>query len=245
MLLMELLETYPEASLLKEKFPKLYDYAYFVKVLDWQEEYAVADKNPEVIDEIEFWQMLLESGLISKEEYEKKLSSLPRYASRTEGIAFRDTNEVSFRKKRPPFHVIVHELGHCYFKEPDPTWNSTYGGGEWLLWIVLRHNLKGFTEEHIKNYMQLLKLNFENPQRLYEILTEKSLEVAKKFGIDNVKTLEELCMYCGWIPPQGDKTLFNQSFLVNVLSSIEYRDFLLLWLEILRSLTTSGFPSLT
>lgn len=72
MLLMELLETYPEASLLKEKFPKLYDYAYFVKVLDWQEEYAVADKNPEVIDEIEFWQMLLESGLISKEEYEKK-----------------------------------------------------------------------------------------------------------------------------------------------------------------------------
>lgn len=72
--------------------------------------------------------------------------------------------------------------------------------------------------------MQLLKLNFENPQRLYEILTEKSLEVAKKFGIDNVKTLEELCMYCGWIPPQGDKTLFNQSFLVNVLSSIEYRD---------------------
>lgn len=92
--------------------------------------------------------------------------------------------------------------------------------------------------------MQLLKLNFENPQRLYEILTEKSLEVAKKFGIE-ANSLKELCMYCGWMPPQGDKTLFNQSFLVNVLSSIEYRDFLPLWLEFLRSLTTSGFPSLT
>lgn len=184
MLLIELLDSYEEASILREKFPGLYGHSHFVRVLEWRDEYAVADKNPEVIDEIEFWQMLLESGLISKEEYEKKMSSLPRYASRTEGIAFRDTNEVSFRKKRPPFYVVVHELGHCYFKEPDPTWSSVYGGGEWLLWIVLRHDLKGFTEESIKNYMSLIKLNFEDPQRLYEILTEKSLSIAERFNID-------------------------------------------------------------
>jgi hypothetical protein len=43
------------------------------------------------------------------------------------GIAFIDNNVISFRSENPSEGVIVHEIGHCYFKEVDKVWNASYG----------------------------------------------------------------------------------------------------------------------
>jgi hypothetical protein len=131
----------PGFLLIQRKFPDFVEFSNSVEVIPWQEEFEVADYNPEVIDHLEFLEKLLHMGAITQEEFQKELSNLPSYASKTGGVAFIEEGVVSFRDTNPPEHIIVHEIGHCYFKESDRIWNTSYGGGEALFWLILRTDL--------------------------------------------------------------------------------------------------------
>jgi len=131
----------PSFPLIQRKFPDFVKFSKSVEVVPWDDEYAIADHNPEVVDFIEFLDRLLQMQAISREEYERELSKLPSYASKTGGVAFIEEGVVSFRDENPPEHIIVHEVGHCYFRENDMVWSSSYGGGEALFWLILRQDL--------------------------------------------------------------------------------------------------------
>jgi hypothetical protein len=131
----------PSFPLIAKKFPDFVEFSKEIEVIPWQEEFAVADFNPEVIEFLEFLEKLLEMKAISQEEFERETSSLPSYASKTGGVAFIEDKVVSFRDENPPEHIVVHEVGHCYFRENDRIWSASYGGGESLFWLIIRKNL--------------------------------------------------------------------------------------------------------
>jgi hypothetical protein len=131
----------PSFSLIQRKFPDFVEFSKTVEVVPWDDAYAIADKNPEVIDLLEFLHELLSMKAITQEEYEREVSKLPAYASKTGGVAFIEEGVVSFREENPAEHIIVHEIGHCYFREPDKIWSASYGGGESLFWLIIRNDL--------------------------------------------------------------------------------------------------------
>jgi hypothetical protein len=131
----------PSFPLIAKKFPDFVEFSKEIEVIPWQEEFAVADFNPEVIEFLEFLEKLLEMKAISQEEFERETANLPSYASKTGGVAFIEDKVVSFRDENPPEHIVVHEVGHCYFRENDRIWSASYGGGESLFWLIIRKNL--------------------------------------------------------------------------------------------------------
>jgi hypothetical protein len=150
----------PSFSLIAKKFPDFTEFSKSVEVIPWQEEFAVADYNPEVIDYLEFLEKLLHMKAITQEEFEREVSKLPAYASKTGGVAFIEERVVSFRDESPPEHIVVHEIGHCYFKENDRIWNASYGGGESLFWLILRKDLP-LNELSIFQYHSWLRRTLE------------------------------------------------------------------------------------
>jgi len=150
----------PSFPLIQKKFPDFVEFSKSVDVVPWADEYAIADKNPEVIDFLEFLEKLLEMRAISQEEYERETAKLPSYASKTGGVAFIEDNVVSFRDENPSEHVVVHEIGHCYFKENDRVWSASYGGGESLFWLILRKDLP-LSELSIFQYHSWLRRTLE------------------------------------------------------------------------------------
>ncbi len=224
--LQSLMATYPESEKFKEKFPRLWEYASKVEVIDWQEEFAVEDYNPEVIDEIDFLRMLLKSGMITQEDYIRKVKTLP-VASKTLAVAFMDEDKVSFRSKRPPFSVLVHELGHCYFKVPDRLWSSEYAGGESILWLIYHDRLEG-DEDTVKAWIDLLKLSYEDREKAMAFLDEFAIRVANKYGMDFRKYFEveerpivELMKWAGTIP---EESMMPFAFYVNLVEGVRWRD---------------------
>jgi hypothetical protein len=165
----------PSFSLIQRKFPDFVEFSKSVEVIPWQEEFAIADYNPEVIDYLEFLEKLLEMKAISQEEYEREVSKLPAYASKTGGVAFIEDNVVSFRSPNPEEHVVVHEIGHCYFKENDRIWSASYGGGESLFWLILRKDLP-LNELSIFQYHSWLRRTLEGQ------VEEVEKEVLKKLS---------------------------------------------------------------
>jgi hypothetical protein len=150
----------PSFPLIQRKFPDFVEFSKSVEVIPWQEEFAVADYNPEVIEFLEFLEALLEMKAITQEEFERETSNLPSYASKTGGVAFIEDNVVSFRDPNPEEHVVVHEIGHCYFKENDRIWSASYGGGESLFWLILRKDLP-LNELSIFQYHSWLRKTLE------------------------------------------------------------------------------------
>jgi len=214
----EILEIHKENkyySVFKGKLPRMYEFSAEVEIIPWQDEYAIADRNPEIIDEIEFWEYLLKNNLITQKEFDEKMKSIPRvYASKTLAISFKETNQVSFREEFPPFPTILHELGHCFFKEDDPIWSSVRGGGESIMWLILEGKLKG-DEETIRKYHSLLHLGYINPQKLEEFLNEVAEEIIQKrnINLDKIELpfdlpatpLNYYCLGAGWIrTPETD-----------------------------------------
>ncbi|MEM4620858.1 MAG: hypothetical protein QW607_11680 [Desulfurococcaceae archaeon] len=169
-----LVQSYPEFLFkLKKHFPQMLEFSKKVPVFPWKEEYNIADHNPEVIENLKALENLLSSGAISEEEYlakSKELFQDRKYASRTEGIAFIEEGFVSFRDENPKIGIILHELGHIYFQEPDIYWNAVYGGGEILFWLALNGSFK-ISEEHIRRHMEYLKRAYTEPEVLGKELT--------------------------------------------------------------------------
>jgi hypothetical protein len=218
------METYPESEKFKKKFPKLWDYAKKVEIIKWQDEFNIADYNPEVIDEIKFLKMLFNNKMISQEEYMKKMKTLP-IASKTIGIAFMDEDKVSFRNERPSFRVIVHELGHCYYKAPDRLWSSSYpGGGESILWLIYNDKLEG-DEDTIEAWIDLIKLSYEDRKKAMKFLDELALKIAKKYKIEfegNKRPIVELMRCAGTLPSSTPPMPFL--FYENIIGSLKWGD---------------------
>ncbi len=178
----------PSFSLISQKFPDFTEFSKFVEVIPWQEEFAVADYNPEAIDFLEFLQKLLEMQAITQEEYEREVSKLPAYASKTEGVAFMEDNVVSFRNPNPEEHVVVHEIGHCYFKENDRVWSASYGGGESLFWLILRKDLP-LNELAIFQYHSWLRRTLEGQ------VEEVAKEIVRKLSKLNLPVFPHIYTY--------------------------------------------------
>lgn len=191
---------YPERTeKIREKFPAFLETAREVEVVPWQKEFQVADKNPEAIDEIEFWNTLLDSGMITREEWERETNRIMRevgYTSKTVGIAFIKEKQVSFRHEVPPFNVLVHEVGHVHFQEVDTFWSATYGGGEILFHLALHDRYK-ITEENIRRFHSLYHLAVENPKAFADLVVEK---IAPYFGDQIVPAFYPICLFSGWLP---------------------------------------------
>jgi hypothetical protein len=178
----------PNFPLIQRKFPDFVEFSRKVEVIPWQEEFAVADFNPEVIDYLEFLEKLLEVRAITQEEFEREISNLPSYASKTGGVAFIEDNVVSFRSPNPEEHVVVHEIGHCYFKENDRIWSASYGGGESLFWLIIRKDLP-LNELSIFQYHSWLRKTLEGQ------VEEVAKEVLKKLQKLNLPVAQHIYAY--------------------------------------------------
>ncbi|MFZ8859698.1 MAG: hypothetical protein ACO2PP_04245 [Thermocrinis sp.] len=178
----------PSFPLIAKKFSDFVEFSKSVEVIPWQEEFAVADYNPEVIDYLEFLEQLLQMRAISQEEYEREVSKLPAYASKTGGVAFMEDNVVSFRDENPPEHVVVHEIGHCYFRENDRIWSASYGGGESLFWLILRKDLP-LNELAIFQYHSWLRRTLEGQ------VQEVAKEIVKKLSKLNLPVAQHIYAY--------------------------------------------------
>jgi len=175
-------------SLIQRKFPDFVEFSKSVEVIPWQEEFAVADYNPEVIDHLEFLEKLLHMQAITQKEFEREISKLPSYASKTGGVAFIEEGVVSFREENPPEHIIVHEIGHCYFKENDRVWNASCGGGESLFWLILRKDLP-LNELSIFQYHSWLRRTLEGH------VEEVAKEIVKKLSKLNLPVFPHIYTY--------------------------------------------------
>jgi hypothetical protein len=131
----------PSFLLIQKKFPDFVEFSKSIEVVPWEDEYAVVDYNPEVIDFLEHLNKLLDMKAKTEEEYEREVSKLPSYACKTGGIALIEKGAVSFRSENPSERIIVHEIGHCYFRESDLVWDYSYGGGEGLFWLIIKDDL--------------------------------------------------------------------------------------------------------
>jgi len=186
----------PSFPLIAKKFPDFVEFSKSVEVIPWQEEFAIADYNPEVIDYLEFLEQLLQMQAITQEEFERETANLPSYASKTGGVAFIEGNVVSFREKNPPEHIVVHEIGHCYFKESDRVWSASYGGGESLFWLILRKDLP-LNELSIFQYHTWLKRALEGQ------VQEVAKEILKKLSKLNLPVFPHIYTYQLWAGTLG------------------------------------------
>ncbi|ADU97732.1 hypothetical protein Theam_1776 (plasmid) [Thermovibrio ammonificans HB-1] len=253
----ELLEKhYPDTlKVLEGKFPEFVETARRVEVIPWREEFQVADRNPEVIDEIEFWETLTQNGLVSLEEARNRVDAILKekgYSSKTMGIAFIEAGEVSFRTEVPPLSVLLHEIGHVHFREPDPVWSSVYGGGETLFWLALKKDYP-IGEEEIRRFHSLFK-RAQQGEHL-EVAKEVVEKVASLWGKQIVPAFYPICLGAGWLPsyfeevapeldpfdltnPEWEKVLPHRndvvSFFVNLTEGVRFGD--PFWVEYARRL---------
>jgi hypothetical protein len=189
----------PSFPLIQKKFPDFTEFSKEIEVVPWADEYAIADKNPEVIDHLEFLEKLLEMKAISQEEFERETAKLPAYASKTGGVAFIEEMVVSFRDANPPEHIIIHEVGHCYFRENDMVWSSSYGGGEALFWLILRQDLP-LNELAIFQYHTWLRKVLQGQ------VEEVAEEIVRKLSKLNLPVFPHVYAYQLWAGTMGVDT---------------------------------------
>jgi len=186
----------PSFPLIAKKFSDFVEFSKGVEVIPWQEEFAIADRNPEVIDFLEFLNELLCMKAITQEEYEREVSKLPAYASKTGGVAFIEEGVVSFRDENPPENVIIHEVGHCYFREPDQIWSASYGGGESLFWLIIRDDLP-------LNELAIFKWHSWLRRTLEGRVEEVAEEIVRKLSKLNLPVFPHIYTYQLWAGTMG------------------------------------------
>lgn len=234
----------------KTLFPGFYTFLAQIQVVPWQVEYQMADKNPHVITILEALEKLLDSGEISKEEFNRLLSEkfpsgIPA-SSKTLGISFISSRKVSFRQELPDLSVFLHECGHVYFEADDPVWSSTYGGAEVLMWLILTGKVKnvkdaeGLLKKHIY-YLQEAESNPEGVGNELVELLEKNFKSKVNFvGEKPHNHLASYMLFSGVLPEgygnyltDGNGVDFSswkydeklvRSFLINVIEGLRFND---------------------
>jgi hypothetical protein len=196
----ELIEKLDIFSKLQKLFPEFVESAKTITVIPWQEEFQIADKNPEIIDAMDFYAMLYKNKKISQEEYEKQINDLfaqaKGYISRTEGIAFIKEREISFRSPKPKITYVIHEIGHIHYEEPDPVWSATYGGGELLMQLALFQNYTT-DDASIRHYHSIIHNASILPENTARELAETIIEKTK---LPCYPSLHAISLFSGTIP---------------------------------------------
>lgn len=228
-----------EGKRLVEVFPDFYQSMEEMDVIPWDKELEeIYDRNPEVIDTMEYIRIMRQNGMMTEEEAKKMLDELPRdYSSKVMGVAYIEDKTVSFRgDKVPRLDVLIHEAGHIYFKVNDLYWSSTYGGGEYLMALILNGYVKG-NEETVKNYIDMLKLINESPERANNLLNRFAEEFFEKincFNCPEKKNALALMISAGTLPsgftgdydnpPDEMSKEDMHSFVVDMLEGIRWND---------------------
>ena len=222
---------YPkETKWLKESYPNMTRTAKEIDIIEWQDEWAVADKNPEFIDTLQVLDLMLDSGIISEEEYRKEINKMrPTYASKTLAAAFIKEKKVSFRQ-HPNIKTIIHELGHIHFQALELEWNSAYGGGENLIYITYSGKGK-FTEEDIENYMKVYRKIYKAPLEKIDQITwaigRKINEGLKEIGFNDMPIHPvSLSLMAGTIPSVKTTTKEEQSLLFNTFDGKQLDEYI-------------------
>jgi len=196
----ELIEKSNIFSRLQKLFPEFIESAKTITVIPWQEEFQIADKNPEIVDAMDFYAMLYKNKIISQEEYEKQINELfaqaKGYISRTEGIAFIKEREISFRSPRPKITYIIHEIGHVHYEELDPVWSATYGGGELLVQLALFQNYVT-DDKAIRDYHSIIHNASILPGKTAKELADAIIQKTKLPCYPN---LHAISLFSGTIP---------------------------------------------
>jgi hypothetical protein len=218
--LLEKVEVFPR---LQKLFPEFVESAKTIEVIPWKEDFQIADRNPQVLDTVDFYNQLLKNGLITEDQHRKYIqeafSEVKGIVSRTEGIAFMTTREISFRSPRPhPSHVI-HEVGHVHYQEPDPIWSSVYGGGEALMQLALWKNYIT-NDATIRRYHKILHDSAIYPQ---QVADELARTIKQKINIKCYPHLYALQLFSGTIPSDLMEQLQEQE-LEELYWSINFED---------------------
>ena len=196
----ELIEKSDIFSKLQKLFPEFVESAETITVIPWQEEFQIADKNPEIIDAMDFYAMLYKNKMISQEEYEKQINELfaqaKGYISRTEGISFIKEREISFRSPKPKITYVIHEIGHIHYEEPDPVWSATYGGGELLMQLALFQNYTT-DDASIRHYHSVIHNASILPKNTAKELADAIIEKTK---LPCYPSLHAISLFSGAIP---------------------------------------------
>ena len=231
-----LVAEYPtDAKTLKEKFPGMAKTAEETIVVPWNPSYAIADKNPEVITELERLEELLKMGDINEETYNNlRRKLLKNYASLTLAIAFQQEKKVAFRKPKPSLRTILHELGHIHFKAGDLLWSAAYGGAEILFWVGFGGAFKT-TEKRIQDCIALIDTAFHDPEKAHSIIIERlrpfweQLDIVPHVGALLVAagTIPDIAFYdskdSAWQEVPATTHLISQ-FITNVLDGLRFKD---------------------
>ena len=196
----ELIEKSNIFSRLQKLFPEFIESAKTITVIPWQEEFQIADKNPEIIDAMDFYAMLYKNKIISQEEYERQINELfaqaKGYISRTEGISFIKEREISFRSPKPKITYVIHEIGHIHYEEPDPVWSATYGGGELLMQLALFQNYTTY-DASIRHYHSIIHNASILPENTAKEIAEAIIEKTK---LPCYPSLHAIALFSGAIP---------------------------------------------
>jgi hypothetical protein len=189
---------------LKEKFPGMAEFAKKVLIIPWSDDFNIRDKNPEVIETIQFLDILLQNKLITQDEYRKQIKKISSgYAARTVGISFMDKKQVSFRDSVPDSTVVLHELGHIYFQVNDLFWNASYGGGEILLWLALKDKYN-ITENHIRHFHHIIEGIYEDTENTHRLIANT---IAPKLNV--YPHLYPICLFAGYMPDFDNSITFD------------------------------------
>jgi hypothetical protein len=196
----ELIEKSDIFSKLQKLFPEFVESAETITVIPWQEEFQIADKNPEIIDAMDFYAMLYKNKMISQEEYERQINELfaqaKGYISRTEGISFIKEREISFRSPKTKITYVIHEIGHIHYEEPDPVWSATYGGGELLMQLAL---FQSYTTDDasIRHYHSIIHNASILPENTAKEIAEAIIQKTK---LPCYPSLHAISLFSGAIP---------------------------------------------
>ena len=236
-------------SKLQKLFPEFVESAETITVIPWQESFQIADKNPEIVDAMDFYAMLCKNKIISQKEYERQINELfaqvKGYISRTEGISFIKEREISFRSPKPKITYVIHEIGHIHYEEPDPVWSATYGDGELLMHLALFQNYTTY-DASIRHYHFII----HNASILLENTAKEIAEaIIEKTKLPCYPSLHAISLFSGAIPdglweqlrekkleeiydklndPRWEEIDITYSqirmFLTNIVDGLRYRD---------------------
>ena len=187
-------------SKLQKLFPEFVESAETITVIPWQESFQIADKNPEIVDAMDFYAMLCKNKIISQKEYERQINELfaqvKGYISRTEGISFIKEREISFRSPKPKITYVIHEIGHIHYEEPDPVWSATYGGGELLMQLDLFQNYTT-DDASIRHYHSIIHNASILPKNTAKEIAKAIIEKTK---LPCYPSLHTIALFSGAIP---------------------------------------------
>ena len=187
-------------SKLQKLFPEFVESAETITVIPWQESFQIADKNPEIVDAMDFYAMLCKNKIISQKEYERQINELfaqvKGYISRTEGISFIKEREISFRSPKPKITYVIHEIGHIHYEEPDPVWSATYGDGELLMHLALFQNYTTY-DASIRHYHSIIHNASILPKNTAKEIAEAIIEKTK---LPCYPSLHAIALFSGAIP---------------------------------------------